>query len=87
MHRRTAPPNKYLRWELHTHPLGDEQWSAARLLTRIHRVLAANDPDVGNDRGVNYWAKAGFVAERVVYDDAGRPPYLIMAWPTDQGVS
>jgi aminoglycoside 6'-N-acetyltransferase len=40
------------------------------------------DPDVSNTRGVNFWAKAGFVAERVVYDDAGRPPYWIMARPT-----
>lgn len=40
------------------------------------------DPDVSNNSGVNFWAKAGFVAERVVYDDAGRPPYWIMAWPT-----
>src|SRR5437588_2947856 len=39
------------------------------------------DPDVDNERGVNFWKKAGFVPQRIVEDDGGRPPYWLLLWP------
>jgi RimJ/RimL family protein N-acetyltransferase len=39
------------------------------------------DPDVSNPRGVNFWHKAGFIPVRVVDDDLGREPFLLMESP------
>jgi hypothetical protein len=41
------------------------------------------DPDVTNERGVNFWNKVGFDPERII-DDTQRPPYWLMHWPTDE---
>jgi aminoglycoside 6'-N-acetyltransferase len=38
------------------------------------------DPEVANERGVNFWKKAGFVPVRIV-DDGARPPLWHMEWP------
>jgi aminoglycoside 6'-N-acetyltransferase len=38
------------------------------------------DPDVSNERGVNFWTRAGFVPMRVVDDETGREPYVLMEW-------
>ena len=38
------------------------------------------DPDVNNQRGVNFWRKAGFRPGSLV-DDGEREPYLLMRWP------
>jgi hypothetical protein len=46
LHRRVRPYNKYLRWELERHPLGDPRWDASRLLPVLRRVLADGDPAV-----------------------------------------
>lgn len=39
------------------------------------------DPDVSNVRGVNFWKQVGFVPVRVVEDEPGREPYLLLEWP------
>jgi len=39
------------------------------------------DPDVDNERGVNFWKKVGFVSQRVVEDDGDRVPYWLLSWP------
>ena len=44
LHRRVRPYNKYLRWELEHHPLGDPRWDAGRLLPVLRRILADGDP-------------------------------------------
>ena len=41
---RLRPSNKYLPWELRTHPLGVPEWSAEAFLPEIERTLAG-DPD------------------------------------------
>lgn len=43
-HSRVRPYNKWLRWELHTHPLG-EPWSEEGLLPRLDRIVATGDVD------------------------------------------
>lgn len=44
LHRRVRPYNKYLRWELERQPLGEDRWSAGRLLPLLRRILADGDP-------------------------------------------
>jgi hypothetical protein len=41
---RVRPYNKWLRWELETHPLG-EPWSAPTILPRLERIVATGDVD------------------------------------------
>ena len=41
------------------------------------------DPDVANQRGVNFWTTVGFVPERIVDGDPSREPYHLMSWPLD----
>jgi aminoglycoside 6'-N-acetyltransferase len=44
------------------------------------------DPDVSNERGVNFWTRVGFVPMRVVDDDEQRPgPYVVMEWSRSLG--
>ncbi|GAB3403452.1 hypothetical protein [Flindersiella endophytica] len=50
LHERIRPPNKYLRWELERHPLGDPGWETKTLLPRLQRVLA--DGDAETQRGL-----------------------------------
>lgn len=45
LHQRVRPPNKYLRWELERHPLGDPCWEIKALLPRLQRVLADGDTE------------------------------------------
>jgi predicted nucleotidyltransferase len=45
LHQRVRPPNKYLRWELERHPLGDPCWELPVLLPRLQRVLADGDAE------------------------------------------
>lgn len=40
---RVRPFNKFLEWELRTHPLPGEPWSADRLLPRIDTIVATGD--------------------------------------------
>jgi hypothetical protein len=60
---RLRPYNKYLPWELRTHPLGVPEWSAAALLPELERTLAG-DPDAVRrtfavvDREVRAWDAA-----------------------------
>ena len=42
MEGRVRPFNKYLAWELRTHPLMEHAWSADRLLPRLDSVLAGD---------------------------------------------
>ena len=44
LHRRVRPYNKYLQWELERQPLGEDRWSAGRLLPVLRRLLADGDP-------------------------------------------
>ncbi len=39
------------------------------------------DPDVANERGVNFWRKAGFAPLQIVQGDGDREPYWLMEWP------
>jgi hypothetical protein len=43
LHERVRPFNKFLAWELETHPLGEETWSAAALLPRLQMITAEGD--------------------------------------------
>jgi predicted nucleotidyltransferase len=43
-HGRVRPYNKWLRWELETHPLG-EPWSAETVLPRLDRIVSTGDVD------------------------------------------
>jgi hypothetical protein len=43
LHERVRPFNKFLRWELVQHALGDPLWSAERLLPRLGRIISACD--------------------------------------------
>lgn len=43
LHERVRPFNKFLRWELEQHPLGDPLWSADALLPRLEAILATGD--------------------------------------------
>ena len=38
------------------------------------------DPDLSNQSGVEFWRRMGFVPMRVVTDDIGRGPYVLMEW-------
>ncbi|WP_223290988.1 hypothetical protein [Streptomyces avicenniae] len=40
LHRRVRPYNKFLRWELEHHPLGDPLWSADQLVPRLLGLAA-----------------------------------------------
>jgi predicted nucleotidyltransferase len=42
-HGRLRPYNKWLRWELEQHPLGDPRWAADALLPRLERIVATGD--------------------------------------------
>lgn len=44
LHQRVRPYNKYLLWELQTHPLGAPPWAADVLVPQIRRILADGDP-------------------------------------------
>ena len=44
VHGRVRPFNKYLGWELRTHPLGDTIFDADKLLPRLEEVLAEANP-------------------------------------------
>ena len=50
------------------------------VLTHLRWSSFTVDPEVGNERGVNFWSKVGFVPVRVV-DDGAKPPYWHMEWP------
>ena len=39
------------------------------------------DPDVSNQRGVNFWTKVGFEPAKLVDTDPEREPYMLMIWP------
>ncbi|MBO0844619.1 MAG: nucleotidyltransferase domain-containing protein [Nocardioides sp.] len=60
---RLRPYNKYLPWELRTHPLAVPEWSAAAFLPELERMLAG-DPDAIRrtfavvDREVRVWDAA-----------------------------
>jgi hypothetical protein len=60
---RLRPYNKYLPWELRTHPLGVPEWSAEAFLPELGRTLAG-DPDAVRrtfaavDREVRAWDAA-----------------------------
>src|SRR5262249_28780945 len=41
---RLRPYNKYLPWELRTHPFGVPEWSAEAFLPELERIMAG-DPD------------------------------------------
>jgi hypothetical protein len=43
MHERVRPFNKFLRWELEQHPLGDRVWDAAPLLERLRAITSTGD--------------------------------------------
>jgi hypothetical protein len=45
MHERVRPFNKFLRWELEQHPLGDPVWAAAMLLPRLQRIIGTGGLD------------------------------------------
>lgn len=36
------------------------------------------DPDCANESGIGFWQAVGFVPDRVVDDEPGRQPYLLM---------
>jgi RimJ/RimL family protein N-acetyltransferase len=38
------------------------------------------DPDLSNQSGIEFWRRMGFVPVRVVSDDTGRGPYMLMEW-------
>ena len=63
-HGRVRPYNKWLRWELETHPLG-EPWSAETLLPRLERIVSTGD--VGEQR-VLFRATEAFARERRLGD-------------------
>jgi RimJ/RimL family protein N-acetyltransferase len=42
------------------------------------------DPDLSNVRGVNFWKKVGFVPVRIVEDEPGREPYVLLEWPLSE---
>jgi hypothetical protein len=42
--RRIRPYNKYLAWELLTHPLDRPEWQAATLLPQLENILTTGDP-------------------------------------------
>jgi predicted nucleotidyltransferase len=48
VHGRVRPFNKYLGWELRTHPLGDAMFDANQLLPRLEEVLAEAHPDAAH---------------------------------------
>lgn len=41
------------------------------------------DPDCTNESGIRFWEAVGFVRCRVVDDEPGRQPYLLMTMTTD----
>lgn len=41
------------------------------------------DPDCANESGIRFWQAVGFVWGRVVDDEPGRQPYLLMTMTTD----
>jgi hypothetical protein len=45
MHERVRPFNKFLRWELEQHPLGDRVWAAETLLPRLQRIIGTGGLD------------------------------------------
>jgi hypothetical protein len=47
VHGRVRPYNKWLEWELETHPLG-EPWTRAAVLPRLERIVATGD--IGEQR-------------------------------------
>lgn len=38
------------------------------------------DPDVSNERGVNFWTKVGFIPKQLIDNDSNREPYWLMEW-------
>ncbi len=42
LHERVRPFNKFLRWELEEHPLGDPAWAAEPLLTRLQAIMTGS---------------------------------------------
>lgn len=51
--------------------------------SELHWQRLTVDPDVSNDRGVDFWKKVGFVSAGVVEYHQGREPYLLLEWPAD----
>jgi predicted nucleotidyltransferase len=43
LHERVRPFNKFLRWELEQHPLGDPRWTAAALLPRLEAIIGSGE--------------------------------------------
>lgn len=39
------------------------------------------DPEVSNERGVNFWRRVGFLPLQIVEGDGDREPYWLMEWP------
>jgi predicted nucleotidyltransferase len=50
LYERVRPYNKFLRWELEEHPLGDPVWNAAALLPRLETVTSSGD--LGTQQGL-----------------------------------
>jgi predicted nucleotidyltransferase len=44
LHERVRPFNKFLRWELATHPLPSRVWEEQSLVLRLARIVATGDP-------------------------------------------
>lgn len=43
LHHRVCPYNKYLQWDLETHPLGTPQWDARHLIPQLDAILTTGD--------------------------------------------
>lgn len=43
LHHRVRPYNKYLQWDLETHPLSMPQWAAGHLIPQLEAILTTGD--------------------------------------------
>jgi hypothetical protein len=74
IHERVRPFNKFLGWELEKFPLGDDVWSAAKLLPRLQAITAT---------GTWLRSKASGDAERLARSH--EQGYVVDGWEPDVG--